>query len=733
VDEAWEAGLAATKLRPPVPPAGLVQRSRIDRVLDGAIDQAVRLILVSAPAGSGKSTLLSTWLAGRPEGTAWLQVEVSDSDPVRFWSYLAAALAQCSSLPVAEIQAVARSSDGDAQVVVSALVNALEAAGEPLVVVVDDYHLIESARVHEGVERLVDLCPAQVTVVLASRIDPPFRLGRLRVRGRLAEVRAADLRFAPDEAAGLLGPAGRSLPPPLLDDLCERTEGWAAGLVLAGLSLHRAEDAATFIDGFRGDDQLVVDYLRDELLAGLAPDDRRRLVESSILEQLSGDLIDAVSATGGGATWLRDTAAANQLLIGLERTGTWFRYHHLLRDLLRLEAQEALPERLPELHGRAARWFEAHGDVHQAVVHRLAAGDTQAVVRLLHGYGPILLHTGQVETLRGLLDQLGDIVGTSPGCSLLAGWCDYLGGRYSMAERRLDEALALAPADFDRVIAMPLRINISLARGDVTSAVAVAVEIGTPELMAAHRADLSTAVAAAHAWAGQAQTARPALRVALERAASEDSRSGAVLGRVHLAIVEQEAGTPAAAAAAAEAALATAQRFGLSGYHGIASAHAIRARTATDPAEARDGALEAVALARRASTDLTLGYVLAMCGDTLLDLGDPAGAALLAESGEVLDRCRDPGIAGRYLARARSRHELASTGPEPVAALVEQLTDRELAVLRYLPSGLSQRDIAGELYVSLNTVKTHCRAIYRKLGVTDRQAAVQAARDLHVG
>src|SRR5262245_43417615 len=195
-------GLAATKLRPPVPPGRLVRRSRLDDVLDSGADGQARLILVSAPAGAGKSTLLASWLAGRPEAVAWLQVEAGDSDPARFWSYLVQAIGQAHPIAVDGLTSAVAGSNGDDLVVVPALVNALVDIPEPLVVVVDDYHLIDNDGVHSGVERLIDLCPRQVTVVLSTRIDPPFRLGRLRVRDQMAEIRGVDLRFDTDEAAG---------------------------------------------------------------------------------------------------------------------------------------------------------------------------------------------------------------------------------------------------------------------------------------------------------------------------------------------------------------------------------------------------------------------------------------------------------------------------------------------------------------------------------------------------
>jgi LuxR family maltose regulon positive regulatory protein len=722
-------GLAATKLRPPVPPGRLVRRSRLSDVLDAGLERHVRLILVSAPAGSGKSTLVSSWLSGRTEAVAWLQVEESDSDPARFWSYLVEAIGQAHPIAAGDLRPIVASSNGDDLVVVSALVNGLADIPDPLVVVIDDYHLIDDRSVHRGVERLIDLCPRQVTVVLATRIDPPFRLGRLRVRDQIAEIRAADLRFATDEASSLLGPVGRSLDRTQLDQLCGRTEGWAAGLVLAGLSLSQATDADEFIEAFRGDDQLVVEYLRDELLAAVGADDRQRLLETSIVEQLCGPLVDAVTDSTSGATWLRDTAGTNQLLIGLDRTGTWYRYHHLLRDLLRLEADQAFPERMPELHARAAAWFESQGDHGKAIAHRLACRDVEAAAGLLLFHGPRLLADGQIETLRGFLEQLGEAARTFTWCALLAGWCEFLAGRHTSAESWLDSLVEAAPEGFDLTVATPLRMNISLARGDVATALDTARQM-TPTDLTSHRSDLATATGAAYAWAGQAEDARRTLRLAVDKAVDERLRTAHVLALVYLAVVAFDDGPAASAQTAASTAVETARGFGLSAYHGVAPAYAIRARTGDDPAHAQADALHALNLTRRVSTDLALGFVLTTCGDTLVDLGDPTGEPLLAEARSVIDRCPDPGIAGRYLARAESRHGIAEVDRPRAAVLVEQLTDREMAVLRHLPTQMSQRDIASELYVSLNTVKTHCSAIYRKLGVGDRKAAVQAARDL---
>lgn len=730
--EAQGTDLAATKLRPPAPPLRLVRRSGLDAILDGCVAGHVRLVLVSAPAGAGKSTLLASWLSERRETVVWLQLEDSDSDPARYWSFLVDAIGATHPAIAEAVRPVVVGSRGDELAVVTALVNALAELPAPMLLVVDDYHLIDNAGVHRGMERLVDLCPEHLTVVIATRVDPPLRLGRLRVRHQLCEIRAADLRFSAIDASALLGAAGTSLEPAQLDQLCERTEGWAAALVLAGISLAQTVDPARFIGSFGGDDQLVVDYLTDELLASIDPHDRRRLLETSILDQLTGGLVDAVTGAAGGATWLQETAAGNQLVIRLDGNGVWFRYHHLLRDLLRLEAHRAFPERIPELHRRAAAWFESQGDDHRAIAHRLAAGDTRAAVRLMPEHGVRLLRSGQIDTLRDLLEQVGELARTSTACAFLFGWCELMAGRYALAQEWLDIALATAPAWFDTVLMTALGMNISLARGDVAAALAVGRDVIAGDQLVSHPSDLANATSAAFTWAGYFDDARSTLRLAIEKATAEPSRTGHVLALVYSAVVEFEDGRAAAAHAAGVEALDVASAYGLSGEDSVAAAFAIRGRTANDPERAHADAVHAAELVRRSSTTLVLGYVLAVCADTLLDLHDPAGVALLADARSVLDRCVDPGVAGRYLTRVESRHRAGTTTVPRVAALVEQLTDRELALVRYLPTPLSLRDISSEMYVSVNTVKTHCAAVYRKLGVGDRKSAVQAARELHL-
>ena len=724
-------GLAATKLRPPALPERLVARPRLDTLLDGSVGGQVRLVLVSAPAGSGKSTAIAAWLAGRSDSVAWLQVEASDSDPARFWAYVVGAVTAAAPAVSRRLASVVATSAGDELVVVSALVNALADLDEPLVLVLDDYHLIEVDAVHRGVERLVELSPPGLTLVLATRRDPPLRLGRLRVRRQLLELRSDDLRFSVDEAPELLGPAAAQLGDAGREALHQRTEGWAAGLVLAGMSLARTTDADAFVRAFAGDDSLVVEYLRDEYLAALPAQDLQRLLETSVLEQLDGELVDAVTGGSDSAAWLRRTAASNQLVVGLDATGTWFRYHHLLRDLLRLEAGQAIAGRLPELHARAARCFAARGEHGRAVEHYLAAGQASAAAQLMLLHGPKLLRDGQIETLRAVLDRLGPLTGQLAWCALLYGWCEYLAGRYDSALDWIDTTLRVAPDGFDQVIATSLRINVSLGRGDVATALTHAVSVDVPGVLETHNCDLATATGVAYVWAGRSEDARRTLGFTTRKAVAEDFPTALVAATTYLAVLDLEHGPRDSARVAAQRAVDTAAGLGLAEYPGAAAAYAVRARMSDDAEQAVTDAHHAVTLVRRTSTSLARAYVLSAAADTLLENGHADGPVLLTEAQTVLAHCPDPGIVRGYLTRVQARHGL-SGAPKRTAELIEQLTERELSVLRYLPTQLTQRDIAAELYVSLNTVKTHCKATYRKLGVIDRKAAVQAARDLHL-
>ena len=732
VDERSSSNLAATKLQSPVPPTRLVRRARLDLVLDDAHAAAVPLVLISAPAGSGKSTLAASWAARHHGSVAWLQLDESDADPARFWVSVTAAIGRTNPEVAERLRPLVVGSLGAGDVVVPALVNELSELPDRLVVVLDDYHLIDEPAVHRAVERLVDLCPQQLTLVLVTRADPPFRLGRMRVRERVREVRASDLRFDAAEAAALLGASADRLDRQRLDDLCDRTEGWAAGLVLAGLSLDRAADTQRFVETFRGDDQLVAGYLADEFLAVLPVDERRRMVEAAVLHRLSGPLLDAITGSTDGASWLAALATSNQLVIRLDSVGEWYRYHHLFRDLLLLEARRSMPELLPELHRRAAAWFETSGYPAAAVDHLLAAGDRERAMYMMRTVGPDLLGSGQLRTLRNILGRLAAEGELDAICSALSGWDAYLTGRYDEAQHHLDRATATLTPDIDLMRTMPLRINLALGKGDVATALAAARAVVAAGELESRASELTTAVGAAFAWAGLPDQAREVLAVAFVRTQAERRITAHAMALVAAAVVAFHSADHASALAAAQRALDYATSSGLGEYHGIAPAVAIRAATGPSGGQAVADAHHAAALAHRATTMVGLVFSLTVAGDVLLREGAERGNDLLVEAQQLIARCPDPGITRTLLDRVSARHRVGSVQPVETAGLVEQLSEREMAVLRYLPSTLSLPEIARELYVSPNTVKTQCSAIYRKLGVTNRQAAVQAAREHHL-
>lgn len=738
VEKRSALALVRTKLSAPTPPANLVDRARLGGALDAAVDDPnQRLVLVSAPAGSGKSTLVSAWLGGRDGASGWFQVDETDRDPARFWTYVVAALgAALPALPEKVAPAVVAAGH-DVDPLLAAIVDEVQSLDEPVVLVIDDYHLVGSERIDHALERLVDLAPTNLRLVVLTRLDPSLRLSRLRVSGALTEVRASDLRFSSDEAASLL--ADRTASPVdarHVAALCERTEGWAAGLVLAGLSLAGAADRDAFVDDFQGDDRLVVDYLSEEFLAGVPDAERDRLLRTSVLERMTGPLVDAVCGGDGGASWLRATADANQLLIGLDRTGHWFRYHHLLRDLLRLEASERLADELPDLHRRAGEWHRKGGELHGAVEHFLQAEALDDAADLIANKATQLLNGGHLDTVLHQLDRLGPFVEEHAGCCIVRGWTTFFAGRFSEAEEWLERARRHnAPEDVGLIAG--LGTMVCLARGDVAGAVAISDQSPLPR-DPTHAMVLGTV----SVWAGRHDAARIEIARAIELAdAAPDDYARAVTPG-YLALVELEGGNVDAARRSAEAGRDEAERRGIPEAPQMGIAYAVLARCNEGP-EAIDLARHAADVARRVPQQVSLAYVLASAGDVLCaeaarDAGRPIngdadslaaeGRALLAEARTVIDRSPDPGLAGTYLARVEGRHGVAAA---PVATtLIEELTERELAVLRYFPSALSQRDIAGELYVSLNTVKTHAKAIYRKLGVGDRKAAVQAARDL---
>jgi LuxR family transcriptional regulator, maltose regulon positive regulatory protein len=367
--------LLATKLHIPRARRGLVPRPRLAGRLTEAL--AGELTVVCAPAGFGKTALLADWArrSGRP--VAWLSLDAGDNDPVRFWRHVAAALGGVrEGVGQRLAPLLGPLAPRSFEAVVTTLVNELAAAPDELVLVLDDYHLIESPAVHESVMFLLGHLPAGLRLAVACRADPPLPLARLRARGQLAELRADQLRFTLEEAAALLREAtGPDLPDDAVGALEARSEGWVAGLQLAALSLRGREDVAGFVAAFSGSHRYVLDYLAEEVLDRQPEPVRTFLLETSVLDRLCGPLCDAVTGRADGQRLLEAVDRANLFLTPLDDVRGWYRYHHLFADLLRVRLAQEQPERPPVLHRAAAAWHEQHGLADDAIRHALAAGD----------------------------------------------------------------------------------------------------------------------------------------------------------------------------------------------------------------------------------------------------------------------------------------------------------------------------------------------------------------------
>ncbi|MCV2490969.1 LuxR C-terminal-related transcriptional regulator [Geodermatophilus sp. YIM 151500] len=398
--------LLTTKLHAPRRRRGLVARARLLEQLSRG-DEAV-LTLVSAPAGFGKTTLLTEWLAaaGRPS-TAWLALDQRDDDPVLFLTYLLSALQRAAQ----EVggKALTRLQEPHASIdeVLAILVNELDALEDDIVLVLDDYHVVSARDVHEAMTFLLEHSPSRMHLVIATRADPALPLSRLRARGELVEVRADDLRFTADEAAAYLNEAmGLALTAEQVVALEARTEGWIAALQLAALSLKGRDDVAGFIAGFAGDDRYIVDYLIQEVLQRQPEHVRRFLLQTSVLERLSGSLCDAVTGGDGGKATLQALDGENLFLVRLDDRRHWYRYHHLFADVLQAHLRDEWPDQIADLHRRASAWFERNGERSEAIRHALAAADHARAADLVELAIPELGQGRQEATLRRWMEAL---------------------------------------------------------------------------------------------------------------------------------------------------------------------------------------------------------------------------------------------------------------------------------------------------------------------------------------
>lgn len=439
--------LLATKFFPPPVRPDAVPRPQLTARLEAAL--AAPLTVIAAPAGSGKTSLLAEWVAAQRRA-AWLSLDSGDNDPATFARYLVAALRRVApGVGSATLELIGAPRPMPLTAALAPLVNELAEAGGDLILVLDDFHELADADLLAGVAFLCERCPPGLHLVLAGRDEPPLPLARMRARRQLVELGAADLRFSPGEAEALLnGSFGLALSPAQLDTLETRTEGWAAGLQLAGLALRGRPDVAGLVAGFGGSSRYIFDYLAAEVLDGLPAHLRDFLLRTAVLPRLCGELCDAALGLDAGQGYssliLAELERRNLFLVPLDDKREWYRYHHLFAELLRAQLRRgAAPDELATIHQRAGAWFAAHEQVAEAVEQLLAGGDQAAAGALIAAHSRDLLFAGHLSTVRAWFAALAPAqVSANPDLAIAAAWS----ALFDSDTARADELVAAAEA-----------------------------------------------------------------------------------------------------------------------------------------------------------------------------------------------------------------------------------------------------------------------------------------------
>ncbi|HYN51667.1 MAG TPA: LuxR C-terminal-related transcriptional regulator [Thermoleophilaceae bacterium] len=733
------APLIQTKLQAPQPRGFVARDELLGRLLEGGPHP---LTLVLAPAGSGKTTLLSEWGASErePRPFAWLSVDSRDDDSTLFWNYVIAALRTVVPGICERPLALLRAPGTEAvREMLPLLINEIASLREPIVLVLDDYHLVEDPAIHEELSYLIEHLPAQLQVVVLSRTEPPLPLARLRVRGQLAEVDARALSFSETETRALVNDLhGLTLGADDVLRLRDRTEGWAAGLYLAVLSLDGRDDAGGFITAFAGDDRQVVDYLGTEVLAGQSDEVREFMLRTSILERLSAPACDALTDAPDSARLLGEIARSNFFLVPLDTKGERYRYHHLFGQLLRHELLRTRPELASELHRRAGAWLLAAGYASDAIHHTIAAGDISEAGELIaEHWAPTLMGAAGDRTVDSWLSGLPDEA-IRADVRLAFARC-FVGlslGHMDEVEKWLaaGEAAPL-PAPFRDGVASAkgalacVRAAFLWERGDVSAAMEAGHDARQAEEGSPWEAIGVAVIGLAHAARGQWQEGREWMAEYARIGSESGHHLNHSSGLSTASACHAELGDWEAAERTATQALDIARRHGIDEHWCTAHAHlaqGLALESRGDSAAAGDALERALERARRGSGPVYTAWPLLHLVRLRSALGKRDGArALLEEARVELASARDSGIMAERLIAAEE--SLAATPTRCVPA-GEPLSDRELAVLHLLATELTQREIGRELYLSLNTVKTHARNIFRKLGASSRDDAVSRAR-----
>jgi LuxR family transcriptional regulator, maltose regulon positive regulatory protein len=726
------------KLRPPPARSEWMVRRRLLEELAGGGQRSVTLI--AAPAGYGKTTVVTQWLASMwaPAKLAWISLDSPDNEPARLWTHIAAALDRVGCSIARDIAGFIAAGRHDMMTaVLPRIIDAIAALPAEVTVLIDDFHIVRSAECNDQMDFFVKHLPPNAHLVLITRTDPILRLGRLRAAGQLAEIRADDLAFTQDEAYSILASDGVQLSDDSVSELVHRTEGWPAGVYLAALSLVGRPDAAEFVHHFSGNNRFVGDYLTEEVLSRQTDEVRNFILDMSILDRFSAPLCDYMRGSHDSATILRELKHTNLFLIPLDAEERWFRFHHLFGAVAKSSLETEQPDRAVMLHGRAADWLTDNDYVDAAIEHALASGNGDRAASLVQRSWIRYFDAGLGTTVRSWLRALeATAADDNMPAAVTAAWMAALSGEQEEMNRRLAQLSRLPQ-------------NVSLPDGTKSVESAAALIRGLfgfdgplDMLVSAQRAaeletngnspwyaTANTALGHANYVVGDLNTAA----AVLPKAAYSETAPALVriLALSALSLTQAELGYHDRSRTSAEESMAVIESRSLQALPSVALAF-----TALGQSQAVSGHLDKAMATLEHGLNLrrklpglspwpsihhflVMGRVASRAGEI------PLARQLLDEAAIMMRQYRD-GMAPMIARLEAAQHSLRES--EISIPQSEPLTAREIDVLRRLAGSLSLGEIASELYLSPNTVKTHTSALYRKLGARSRSEAVKIGR-----
>ncbi|MDO9085064.1 MAG: LuxR C-terminal-related transcriptional regulator [Anaerolineaceae bacterium] len=749
--------ILSTKLFIPTIAPDVIHRPHLVEQVTEGLKAGHFLTLVSAPAGYGKTTLLAEWISTHQGQVAWLSLDEQDNNELRFWIYFVSALQTVSqSSGQKALKLLESAHDFDSQIFLTELVNDVAVLDHKIILVLDDYHVISNQAIHSGLVFLLEHLPPSLHLFIATRADPRLPISRLRVRGKLTEIRISDLRFTSDETSEFLNDLMKlGLDKADIQALETRTEGWIAGLKLAALSLQGLANTHSFIQAFTGNQQYVLEYLVDEVLQRQPEVFQRFLVETSILERMCAPLCNAITESSDSVNILAELNRRNLFVIPLDGEKYWYRYHHLFAEFLKSHLQRTQADDLPMIHRRAAQWYQSNNYPEDALRHAFAIPDYPYVSHLVLNNWRKIYHQGRLDTAVQWLETLpSNFIHQSPPLGVAYCWTLFVRGDYDRIALYLDDIMQV----FEQMVALGtlpkehpeyniirqqvvlLKAIILRHHGDVTSAMKeIELLIPTiPELdKTLGQTVVDMAYTACYSQLGYTYVAANDLVQAanyLSRVSPHARRCGNFLALAHatfewvrISLLQGRIDQPERVCRQ-ELALADQPEF--ADY----PAFCLIQLALADVLIEKKSFEEAETLLRKGlETARKTGHVFYLAQGNLIAARyhHAQGKSTIAQDDLQKAEQIAESIHNHFLDEmiAQTRKELVSK-PSPMQALIEPLSERELEVLRLICAGKSNQEIADDLFIALDTVKRHVNNLYGKLGVRRRSQAIIESRRL---